>query len=267
MARETQPGVPGLVRVEDVPAAIHAHARRGWLGLLWPQTPPVSDAIDEMLMALGAAALRECKPDTARTPDAWTRAAKELLAAREPPIPGGFARELTVQRLIQWLQPRECRLALGVCAAGEGWRSVEIVAEWFARASGGEVLILVPGPPAPPREARDFRSLAEEKLWYALDQDAELHGLFQPNVRVMTMFQTAHCCDLVWREGKVIVEIDTYYTHGGPRQFGADRQRDYETLVTGYLTVRLLYEEVMSDCALAVRKVRRVVETRRQQRK
>jgi very-short-patch-repair endonuclease len=34
-----------------------------------------------------------------------------------------------------------------------------------------------------------------------------------------TVFQTSHCVDFLWRSGRLIVEIDSYYHHSRQEQF------------------------------------------------
>ena len=64
-------------------------------------------------------------------------------------------------------------------------------------------------------------------------------GCFEPNVLVLTVFQTSPRVDFVWRRGRLIVEIDSNRFHSGPDRFTGDRQRDYETGASGYVTLRL----------------------------
>ena len=70
--------------------------------------------------------------------------------------------------------------------------------------------------------------------------------------------------DLLWREGKVVVELDGSEHERDPN-YGADRHRDYELLVAGYLVLRLTNAEVELDLGRSVEKVRRVVNLRRGQ--
>ncbi|MDX1978792.1 MAG: DUF559 domain-containing protein [Bryobacteraceae bacterium] len=65
--------------------------------------------------------------------------------------------------------------------------------------------------------------------------------------------------DLLWRQGGLVVEIDSYQTHGNRHSFGADRHRDYEMLATGCRVLRITNDEALSDTASAVEKIRRIV--------
>ncbi len=51
--------------------------------------------------------------------------------------------------------------------------------------------------------------------------------------------------------------------HERDRHYGADRHRDYELLVAGYLVLRLTNAEVERDLARALDSIRRVVDLRR----
>ena len=49
---------------------------------------------------------------------------------------------------------------------------------------------------------------------------------------------------------------------GKPTSIAADRHRDFELLVSGYAVLRLSNEEVLTDTARAVAKIRKVVSIR-----
>jgi very-short-patch-repair endonuclease len=264
---ELRPGVPLLREVADVETEVQRLSRQGWIAVFWPQAVPPSEAVDLLLLAVGKAAQRHAvEHEPHWTPDAWSRAAKFLLSEGQVPIPAAFGRELTLHRLIRWLAPDTRDLVMGVAGPVAELRAFETLGEWFSRAAEAGCLILLPSrQKINSRVNLTFRSEAERLLYQAMSRDGDLRGLFEPNVRVITRFQTAPCVDFLWREGKIVVEVDSYFTHGGKNEFASDRQRDYETLVSGYLTVRLLYEEVLRDCQLALNKVRRVVALRTEQ--
>lgn len=79
-----------------------------------------------------------------------------------------------------------------------------------------------------------------------------------------TRFVSSPIVDLLWAEGRVVVEVDGDL-HRQLLQYGADRQRDFELLASGYLVLRLTDDEVVTDTARAVEKIRTIVETRRTQ--
>ena len=127
--------------------------------------------------------------------------------------------------------------------------------------------------PSHPAEANDVwlwpvlgrphpNSPGELKLAQALMADAELSALFRFNQRVETVHKSHPIVDLLWEDGRVVVEIDGR-THWQPDQYAADRHRDFQLLVTGYLVLRLPHDEVMRDTEHAVEKIRNVVEYRR----
>ncbi len=105
-------------------------------------------------------------------------------------------------------------------------------------------------------------SPGELKLANALMADADLAELFRYNQRVETIYKSYPIVDILWDEGRVVVEIDGNF-HAQPRQYATDRHRDFQLLVTGYLVLRLPHEEVMRDTAHAVEKIRKVVDYRR----
>ena len=83
-----------------------------------------------------------------------------------------------------------------------------------------------------------------EKLVSArLGADAELRGLFECNQRLSAFGDKHYIVDLVWRTGKLIVELDGP-EHNGLLAYARDRERDYRLLVSGYATLRVLNAEV-----------------------
>ena len=80
-------------------------------------------------------------------------------------------------------------------------------------------------------------SRGEQLLAKRLANDAMLSGLFQFNIRVTTKHENQYLVDLVWIEGKVVVEVDGYEFHSDRHAFSLDRRRDYELTVSGYLVL------------------------------
>lgn len=151
-------------------------------------------------------------------------------------------------------------------------------------ATGDEILPTVPGDaqqqrPASFRRDEPLRlvvppilgrphpaSPGEQLLALWLARDTELAPLFEYNVRVETSGGISFIVDLLWREGKLTVEVDGYGWHSSPHAFAADRHRDYRLLCDGYRTLRLPHDEVMDDPALQCEKIRDVVRTIRKEK-
>jgi len=108
-------------------------------------------------------------------------------------------------------------------------------------------------------------SPGEEKLAQWLARDRELGQLFGFNQMVRTIRGQTYLVDLLWREGRVIVEVDGYRHHGNWFGFNQDRHRDYELLISDYVVLRLPHDQVLNDVEVAVEKIRDVVRFRRQQ--
>ncbi|NJP09885.1 MAG: DUF559 domain-containing protein [Leptolyngbyaceae cyanobacterium RU_5_1] len=108
-------------------------------------------------------------------------------------------------------------------------------------------------------------SPGEQILARRLSHDAELAPLFCFNQNVETLRGSRYLVDLLWSEGKVVVEVDGYRHHGNAFAFGADRHRDYELLISGYSVLRMPHDEVVNDVEIAVEKIRDVVRFRRSQ--
>ncbi|MGC1272817.1 MAG: DUF559 domain-containing protein [Planctomycetaceae bacterium] len=106
------------------------------------------------------------------------------------------------------------------------------------------------------------KSPGEQRLAARLTADPELAGLFRFNERVTTTFKSRYLADLVWPSGRVIVEVDGYGFHSSPAAFNADRYRDYELTLSGYLVLRLPHDGVVADVDLAVERIREFVSFR-----
>jgi very-short-patch-repair endonuclease len=79
------------------------------------------------------------------------------------------------------------------------------------------------------------------------------HGIGRPEVNARI---GAIECDFVWREPRLIVEVDGYAYHRAPSVFEADRARDVELTVAGWTVLRFTYEQVMHRPEWVARKIR-----------
>ena len=103
-----------------------------------------------------------------------------------------------------------------------------------------------------------------QMLAEALQRDQTLAGLFRFNEWVESSLGSRYLVDLLWPEGRVVVEVDGYFWHSDEATFARDRRRDYELLITGYVPLRIPHQEIVNDLASSVTRIRRVVEFRRQ---
>lgn len=101
-------------------------------------------------------------------------------------------------------------------------------------------------------------SEVERRLFNALVNDSELAPLFTFNTLIETVLGSNPKVDLLWQQGQLVVEIDGT-SHSTRTAFIGDRQRDYELLLSGYIVLRLVNEEVQQDIELALEKIRSVV--------
>ncbi|MBI1309961.1 DUF559 domain-containing protein [bacterium] len=276
------------------------------------QTPELSEL-------LAVSALRQ-----ARVPvlEPWLRAAIDCCRAGRVPRPAGFADAIQAAQLALAIDPARLILLLAVTRADQSPDRLDGLAraaEWFARATGAPVAVVVPnaladnaaldsisfdalrtdgaaawnprraidtanvdGPsssgttppqPSPPPERSRLlvwplqgvphpRSEGEQRLAERLRQDDELAALFEFNQSVTTNRDSQHTVDLLWRAGRIVVEIDGYRWHSSREMFARDRQRDYELTISGFLVLRLTHEEVVRDVGLAVEKIRDLVRFR-----
>jgi hypothetical protein len=108
-------------------------------------------------------------------------------------------------------------------------------------------------------------SATERRMREALRATPDLAGLFEDEVTLqLGELGPTPRVDLLWRDGKVVVELDGSEHERDPN-YGADRHRDYELLVAGYLVLRLTNAEIELDLSRSLEKVRRVVNLRRGQ--
>jgi very-short-patch-repair endonuclease len=99
----------------------------------------------------------------------------------------------------------------------------------------------------------------ERRLAKALSADAELGALFGFNQFVDTVRGSRPKVDLVWTEGRLVVEIDGYGSHGNRAAFMYDRHRDFELTLSGFRVLRLANDEIEQDIEKAVGKIRDLV--------
>lgn len=180
---------------------------------------------------------------------------------------------LGLARSLEWLArhvPARIVAVLPVDWAGrpelEGitWKS-RTVEEPEAAPSRGQMETSLDEPPVmvcPIRGRPHPNSPGEQLMAARLRLDPLLGPLFQYNMPVETVRGSRYLVDLVWPEGKIVVEIDGYRAHSSRFDFANDRHRDYELQLSGYLVLRLTHENVMRDVEIEVDKIRDMVKFR-----
>ena len=118
---------------------------------------------------------------------------------------------------------------------------------------------------APWRGAPHPMSEIEQRLAALLDADGELSTLFRFNWLIETVRGSRPKVDLVWLDGRLVVELDGYPEHSTRGAFISDRRRDYELALTGYTVLRLANDEIEQDFGRAVERIRDLVRLRRSQ--
>lgn len=102
-------------------------------------------------------------------------------------------------------------------------------------------------------------SEAERCLYEHIRRTEDLRPLFAWNQVLHLSPAATPKVDLVWPEGKLVVEIDGWVDHSTRAKFESDRIRDYELLAAGYLVLRVSNSEVLTDTERVVEKLRRLV--------
>lgn len=138
----------------------------------------------------------------------------------------------------------------------------------YDRVLYGALELVTPAEPAqtrfiPARSRAHHGSAIEQRVEAALQRDPELSPLFSCNETIAVgPLGLMPRVDLLWREGRVIVELDGPEHQDDPN-FANDRHRDYELLVAGYLVLRITNQQVETDLQRAIEKIRAVVRFRR----
>ncbi len=109
------------------------------------------------------------------------------------------------------------------------------------------------------------KSYVEQTVHRHIRADALLCELFEYNQRLITHDNKAYTVDLVWREGRLIVELDGT-EHHNQHNYVKDRDRDYRLQLCGYLVLRITNTEVYVDPELAMVKIRNMVTLRQKAR-
>lgn len=233
----------------------------------------------------------------------WFEQATQQCSRGVLPIPCGFPNEIHAAQLALTLASTHLTIILSTTdlAPPQGaLMSLARTAEWLCRATSMPVAMIVPHIFATNSELDSVNSGAvhlnrddevgsrrhdsvektrllilpfighphpnspgEQLLARRLSADSELGGLFEFNQYVSTFCGSRYIVDLLWRDGKVVVEVDGFHLHTSPVVFASDRQRDYELLLDRYSVLRVTHEEVMADVERVVSKIRDVVALKR----
>ena len=102
----------------------------------------------------------------------------------------------------------------------------------------------------------------EQRLAKVLAGDGELAPVFCFNQTSETIRGSRPRVDLIWTEGRLVVERDGYESHGNRAAFMYDRHRDYELTLSGYTVLRLANDEVAQDIEKSIEKIRDLVRMR-----
>jgi very-short-patch-repair endonuclease len=102
-------------------------------------------------------------------------------------------------------------------------------------------------------------SQVEQRLAKALGTDAKLAPLFGFNQFIDTIRGSRPKVDLLWKEGRLVVELDGYGSHGNRAAFMYDRHRDYELTLSGCAVLRLANDEIVQDIEKSLEKIRDLV--------
>jgi very-short-patch-repair endonuclease len=230
---------------------------------------------------------------------AWFSSAASLARNGELPIPTGFSRTLQASQLALAIAPHDLLFVLSAAETEDGrLQGFVAAAEWLTKETGSPAVLLLPldwehspelqratygafrivsAPSSAQLTGTDERPIVaivpglgrphpnspgEQQLFEKLARDAELAPLFVFNRTVRMPLGQNYRVDLLWPEGRVVVEVDGLREHHNELAFVRDRERDYRLIVQGYIVLRLPHQQVMEDPELSIEKIRDVVRFR-----
>jgi len=234
----------------------------------------------------------------------WRETAQDYCRAGQLPLPRGYAAAEQAMQLALTLAPNDLAIAIAVDdVTQESPLILRAAGEWLAANTLASVFIIVPATALRESNFRDVLlsndilvdsrldepqateekrprvdilpvigaphplSPGEQKLARCLLDDAELAPLFAFNQRIIGRHGNAYTVDLVWPDGRLIVEVDSYKLHNNRFVFANDRHRDYELMASDYRVLRITDEEAVNDTASAVAKIRQLVRLVRESQK
>jgi len=257
----------------------------------------------ERLFARDAAVL-QLQQEIPRLSLIWLKKAASCIASGSPPLVRSFRRTVQCEQLAMALGLDDGIVLLALTSPNQNedrLRSLAQVCSWLSETAKARIVVVIPPELAGSSaldsityQAEDLSPLVDPasdaaapdeetfKLWpihglphpcspgeqllaAQLAVDDELAGLFEFNLLVRTVLGTCYLVDLLWAEGRLVVEVDGYRHHSSPAAFCQDRQRDYELLISDYLVLRLPHSDVMEETEKAIAKLRQTVGFRRQQ--
>lgn len=104
------------------------------------------------------------------------------------------------------------------------------------------------------------RSEMEERFWtLVLDEDLprpELNG-------TVALGEITIEADAIWRDAKLILELDGRQSHATRDAFETDRERDRIAALHGWLVIRVTWRQLADDAKRLTRDIRRLLDQRR----
>jgi very-short-patch-repair endonuclease len=290
--------------VEQITGFLAETARRLWP--LWFTDVSFAACADDTLGRMAAEVIaRRAADDIPGLLRPWVEpAARRALAGRLPRV-DGTPPATEIAQLARAISRTGLVLVVDATAASAHGEALVRALEWTAQAAQSPVVALFREPPAntPPLDRLLYgaRTVAierdvgwpdgtvedeaapgpwlapirgmphplsdiEQRLAKMLDADRELAPLFCFNRTIETVRGSAPRVDLVWLDGRLVVELDGYPDHGTRTAFTRDRHRDYELTLSGYTVLRLANDEIVQDFGKAIDKIRDMVKLCRSRR-
>lgn len=161
------------------------------------------------------------------------------------------------ESLENWLRDR------GVKAGKRQQAIIDLAEKYGASERMLETATLLTEPDCKPEteeEDKKYRSQAERLLYDFLESRATTAGRFQLNERLDFNFGSQPIeVDLVDCQSKLAIEIDGYYHFKSLENYRRDRRKDYELQRHGYIILRFLAQDIVSELEEIFQRVEKVL--------
>ena len=251
--------------------------------IFWHHVPLQTAAVRDLVRAAAAGLLPMLDLWNLTPTRPWLTMARRLAGTGLLPIPASYEPATQLAEYRRLLPNHHFRVEAGLSdkpeALPDGIAALTRILLWASETLGHDIALFVPSgeadvQPEPPftddepeiiasplRGKPHPLSPSEQKLarWIAMDETLDKLFSFNSLVRLGPLAQP--CVDLLWEAGKLVVEIDDP-SHWRKEKYAADRQRDFELLSSGFMVLRITADEVLSDTARAMNKIRTCVALR-----
>lgn len=146
----------------------------------------------------------------------------------------------TLLDIAEFATPRELRLAVEA-ADQRGLLDLREIEATIARNPGRHGIRALRGTVHELTGPTPWTQSEFERHFLAFVREA---GFSEPQFNVIV---EGELVDAVWHQQRLIVELDTYGTHGGRARFETDRRRDVRLTLAGYRVIRITQRRLIDE--------------------